>query len=406
VSVCSTFLPRLLYLGDVPVESSYHGSALLFRLLQGWPKERLRVIEANLVPSLPERRLPGIQYERLQVGNQRLLHTRFARWYGAWLMRTDGRVGQVAHLLRDFRPEVVLTVAHGFSWLAAARFAAQNELPLHLICHDDLPRTPLLPNWLHPWLDREFGCVYRQAVSRLCVSPFMCEAYCERYGAEGTVLYPSRAADCPSFDAPPERLVRNDHPFTVAFGGTINSPGYVNALVNMANALAPVGGRLFIFGPVTPEAGRQAGLERPNIVMHGLVKSRKLITQLRDEADALFVPMSFDSAEAANMKIAFPSKLTDYTAIGLPLLIYGPDYCSAVRWAQENFGVAEVVAEEGATRLAEGVARLAKEPTRRVELGAQALRVGHRYFACASARTNLENALRTRAPGTVSVTSY
>ena len=86
--------------------------------------------------------MPGVRYEELQVGNQRLLHTRFARWYGTWLMRTAGGVGQVPRLLRDFRPEAVLTVTHGFSWLTAARFAAQHELPLHLICHDDLPRTP------------------------------------------------------------------------------------------------------------------------------------------------------------------------------------------------------------------------------------------------------------------------
>ena len=148
------------------------------------------------------------------------------------------------------------------------------------------PALPL-PEWFRPWLDGEFGRVYRQAVSRLCVSPFMCEAYRERYGAEGTVLYPSRAADCPSFDAPPERIARNDHPFTVAFGGTINSPGYVNALVNLASALALIGGRLFIFGPVTPEAARQAGLERPNIVLRGLVKSSDFMTRLREEADAL-----------------------------------------------------------------------------------------------------------------------
>jgi glycosyltransferase involved in cell wall biosynthesis len=395
-------LPRLLYLADVPVESSYHGSALLFRLLEGWPSEGLRVIETNLWRSLPDRRLPGIQYGELKVGNSRLLHTRFARWYGAWLMRTSGGAGQVARLLDDFLPEAVLTVTHGFSWLTAARFAAQNELPLHLICHDDLPGTPLLPNWLHPWLDREFGRVYRQAVSRLCVSPFMCEAYRERYGPEGTVLYPSRGADCPSFDAPPERFARNDHPFTVAFGGTINSPGYVDALVNMANALALVGGRLFIFGPLTPESARQVGLDRPNIVLPGLVRSSELVTRLREEADALFVPMSFATADRPNMEISFPSKLTDYTAAGLPLLIHGPEYCSAVRWARENVGVAEVVAEEGTTRLAEAVARLAKEPTRRVELGARALRVGQRYFGCGSARTNLENALRTRALGAVS----
>src|SRR5215813_8579189 len=113
VSVPSIILPRVLYLGDVPVESSYHGSALLFRLLEDWPSDRLHVIESKLLRSLPERRLPGIPYTELWVGNRRLLHTRFARWYGAWLMRTRGGVGQVARLLGDFRPEAVLTVTHG-----------------------------------------------------------------------------------------------------------------------------------------------------------------------------------------------------------------------------------------------------------------------------------------------------
>ena len=41
-------LPRLLYLGDVPVEASYHGSALIYRLLQHYPVDRLMIIESNL----------------------------------------------------------------------------------------------------------------------------------------------------------------------------------------------------------------------------------------------------------------------------------------------------------------------------------------------------------------------
>ena len=44
-------LPRLLYIGDVPVEASYHGSALLYRLLQTYPPDRLRIIEAGLAAS-------------------------------------------------------------------------------------------------------------------------------------------------------------------------------------------------------------------------------------------------------------------------------------------------------------------------------------------------------------------
>jgi glycosyltransferase involved in cell wall biosynthesis len=391
-------LPGLVYLGDVPVESSYHGSALLFRLLQGWPPEGLRVIEANLLRSLPERRLPGVQYEELHVGNWRLLHTRFAHWYGVWLMRTAGRVGQVARLLDDFRPEAVLTVTHGFSWLTAARFAAQHELPLHLICHDDLPRGPSFPDRFRPWLEREFGRVYRQAVSRLCVSPFMRDAYRERYRAEGTVLYPSRSADCPRFDAPPERIDRNDHPFTVAFGGTINSPGYVNALVSVATTLAPLGGRLLIFGPLTQETARQVGLALPNIFLAGLVKSNELMRRLREEADALFVPMSFAAADRPNMEISFPSKLTDYTAVGLPLLIFGPPYCSAVRWAQENQGVAEVVTQDSPDLLATALRHIAQSLSYRIELGRCALEAGQHFFAGKAGQQIFYDALSGHRP--------
>ena len=73
-------LPRLLYLGDVPVESSYHGSALLYRLLQNYPPDRLRIIEGNHRNSVPERRLHGVLYRVLKVGWSRPLYTRFSRW--------------------------------------------------------------------------------------------------------------------------------------------------------------------------------------------------------------------------------------------------------------------------------------------------------------------------------------
>jgi hypothetical protein len=102
---------------------------------------------------------------------------------------------------------------------------------------------------------------------------------------------------------------------------------------------------------------------------------------LRDEADALFVPMSFASEDRTNMELAFPSKLADCTAAGLPLIIYGPPYCSAVAWARENKELAEVVDTDKSTDLAQAVARLATDPARRLALAKRALRVGRQYFA-------------------------
>ncbi len=387
--------PRVLYVGDVPVESSYHGSALLFRLFQDWPPEVLRIIEGNLLPSQPDRRLPNVHYESLRVGWRRPLYTRFARWYSAWLSWTAARrVRQIPSLLSDFEPQAIVTATHGFSWLTAAAFARQRGLPLHLICHDDLPRVGLVPQRFASWFDRQFRQVYRSAASRLCVSPFMRDAYRIRYGSDGTVLYPSRAADCPVFDTPPERLKRNDHTFTVAFGGTINSPGYMRALKALATALEILRGRLLIFGPVTAEAAKQNDLAAPNIILCGLVTSGELMARFREEVDVLYVPMSFDSADRANMEAGFPSKLTDYTAVGLPLLVYGPPYCTAVRWAGENGGVAEVVENESPDVLSKAVQRLADSPASSLRLlGERALGSGRRYFALETVQRVFHNAV-------------
>jgi glycosyltransferase involved in cell wall biosynthesis len=369
---------NLLYVGDVPVEASYHGSALLHRLLSDYPHEKLTIIE-TATQSETKRRLPNVKYAAHPIANQRWLNTRFHPYAVAWYSQAGTRIGpRIAQSLNGFSPESVLTVAHGFGWLAAASIARTRKVPLHLMVHDDWPRAADVAPAFRSWLDARFAEVYRQAHSRLCVSPAMSKFYEKRYGKPAHVIYPSRALDCSQFEAPPERLSRNDKPFTIAFAGTINSDGYIHALRALQTALEPVAGRLLIFGPLTPDAARQVGLDDPNTQVCGLLSWSDLMARLRDEADALFVPMSFDAADRSNMEMAFPSKLADCTATGLPLVIYGPNYCSVVTWARENSGIAEVV--EAETQLGEAVNRLANDPQHRVSLGQRALDVGREYF--------------------------
>ena len=368
---------NLLYVGDVPVEASYHGSALLHRLLSDYPREKLTIIE-TATPSAPKRRLTNVKYIGHPIGKQRWLNTRFHPYAVAWFSQAGKRVGpRIAQSLNGFKVEGVLTVAHGFGWLAAARLASERKVPLHFMIHDDWPRAAHIAPAFRNWLDARFGDVYRQAQSRLCVSPAMSRFYEERYGKPAQVIYPSRTPDCQKFDDPPEHLSRNDKPFTIAFAGTINSNGYIQALLALQHALKLVGGRVLIFGPLMPDAAIQSGLVDAEVC--GLLSWSDLMTRLRDEADALFVPMSFDACDRANMEMAFPSKLADCTATGLPLLIYGPDYCSAVSWACENQGVAEVVEDE--KNLGAVIQRLASDPVHRVSLGKRALDVGHEYFS-------------------------
>jgi hypothetical protein len=96
--------------------------------------------------------------------------------------------------------------------------------------------------------------------------------------------------------------------------------------------------------------------------------------------------MSFEPADRANMMAGFPSKLADYSCLGIPLLIYGPSYCTAVRWARDNPGVAAVVDSLEPAALAAALMQLQRYPEQRLALGRQALKIGDRDFAYATVR--------------------
>jgi glycosyltransferase involved in cell wall biosynthesis len=384
-------MPKLLYVSDVPVEASQHGSALLFRAFETYQADRLRIVETGL-PSEPARRLPGVAYASMPIGRRRWLDTRLHGVYSAWLTwRAARRADRVMSSLSGFDVEAVVTVGHGFGWLTAAEVARRLRVPLHVIVHDDWPRASAVIEAFRPWLDRMFGRVYRGAASRLCVSPFMAEAYQRRYGVAASLMYPSRSKDCPVFDAKPPRQI-GDGEMVIGYGGS-SSGQVVESLKALVRALPGTRTRLAVFGGFDEDAKRQLLAESEAISFHGFVPFDRMIRELREIADVLFVPMSFDTAQRDNVTISFPSKLTDYTATGLPLLIHGPAYSSAVRWARAENGIAEIVDELQGAPLGAAIRRLREEPSRRFLLAGNAVAAGQRFFDPSVARDALSAAL-------------
>jgi glycosyltransferase involved in cell wall biosynthesis len=388
--------PKLLYFGDVPVESSYHGSALLYRLLEGYPSDRLMILECASTSSAPERRLAGIAYRHIPPSRviTRLRNSRLNHWMEILLAFTQGRLARRAEaLLGDFTPEGVLTAAHGHAWLAAAQFARKHKLPLHLIIHDDWPTTTPARPALRPLLHRHFACVYRQAASRLCVSPAMEAEYLHRYGLPGTVLYPSRGSGTVSFEAPQAPPPSSTRSFRVGFAGSLSTPSYVDILKMMADELERMGGQLHIYGPVSQESASQMGLARPNVSMRGLIPSEAIVQVLHEECDVLLVPMSFAPEEQEPMRLNFPSKLADYTATALPLLIVGPPATSALQWADSHPGTALTVTRKDGEMFHRALKTLAENPELRMKLGRKAAELGARQFSAVAARHKFENML-------------
>src|SRR6266540_3293081 len=135
-------LPRLAYLGEVPVECSYHGSALLWRLLENYPPKDLLIVEGIHRSSI-ERRLPGVRYiHPPSPGISRMLRTRYANQVSEVLYRTIPILAaSILPSVAFRRPEAIVTVCHGLFWLVAAKVANILKVPLHLIVHDHVPDT-------------------------------------------------------------------------------------------------------------------------------------------------------------------------------------------------------------------------------------------------------------------------
>jgi hypothetical protein len=383
MSTVKTSLPRLLYIGDVPVASTIAGAVQLYRLLQRYPASQLRIIEGNIWSTgARESRLPNVVYEDLHVINRRFLHSRVAQLCAIYLyLVSHRRTARLIDTIEAFKPEAILTVAHGFSWLTADALARRYQLPLHLIVHDDWPKQNHLPPRLKSWGERKFVSVYKRAGSRLCVSSYMAQEYEKRYGVKGGVLLPCRAEGHSDLDSSTDEFKQTNGSPVVGYFGSISSGGYARALASLAEVLDEAKGNLIIYSSLEDSIIESLGLKRPNIVVRKYVPLKQLFATLRKEVDALFVPMSFVPEDRSNMELSFPSKLTDYTALGLPIIIWGPRYCSAVRWATENAGVAEVVSEPGVDALAGSVKKLIADASYRRSLATGARIKGRQFFA-------------------------
>lgn len=386
-------LPRLAYVGDVDVGDFGNGPKLLKCLFEDYPPENLRLLVSDFWDWPAGERLHDVVANTFPLRWRRL---RLGRLYELMsthcLLSSEYVASRLAPLLTAFRVQSIVTVTAGPSWLTAAYIARRLNVPLHLILHDHLPTQCAVHPLFAKWMQRRFGEVYRQARSRLCVSPSMEELYSRDFGVSGTVLYPSRSVRDPTAKVA-DTSAREQEPFTVLYAGTLAPKPYVEMLGQLAVVLEQLGGRLVIYSFTIKDRQHLGSLRRANVELRDSVSSTDLKRRLPAEADVLFVPMSFAREDEVNMRISFPSKLADYTSTGLPLFIWGPAYCSAVRWSKEFPGAAAVVDSTDGLMLMTTVRRLMVESRWRRSLAEGAVAAGEHCFSHAAASRVFYDAL-------------
>jgi glycosyltransferase involved in cell wall biosynthesis len=331
----------------------------------------------------------------------RLLRTRF------WSWRTNLRALGAAALLpgrkldaalADFKPEVVAALMQD-SWYYeyAAAYARKRRIPLVLIIHD-LPDgfEPVAP-WLRNRQLRRDGRIYRQATHRLCISEPMRDHFRSAFGVDGGVLHPPRTE--PPVAQSPEQCRQLKHPghLTLGYAGGLHY-GYGEQLQRMLPMLRATGTRVEYFGP-TPGGANRILAEAPDVFRcNGYVSPPEAVwSEILQKCDAVLQPYSNPlGRHELQCRTHFPSKLTDYLSLGLPVLITGPAEASGTAWCLRHPGCAMTITDPSPAALTAGLRQLAADSTLRVNL-ARGAQIAAAEFDAGPLRTQLFDALTDAA---------
>ncbi len=369
--------PRVLLLSDEGPQTSSAGGIQLFRLLQAYPPASLLAVSRS---DPGESQRLACRYRALSTPWRRFEQSRFNRWKRS--LRAFGCVppvplGRVTRLLDGFDPELVVCVMqHACYYDAAWRFARLRCLPLVVIVHDVNEQfEPVLPFAVGA-MRRLDGAFYRYASRRLCISPEM-EGFCrELYGAPGDVLYPIRGGDLSPRPVGEARILKRALHLTVGFVGNLNY-GYGDELLRLLPEFRASGTRLVLFSN-PPGASCAALLSARDIVdFRGFAPAAEAWSAVKAECDAVILPYPNPAGKLERLyRFHFPSKLPEYLALGMPVIVTGPQYATGVAWALRNPGSSMVWTGTEPGEFGRQLVKLRDDAERRLLLAEGGLKAG------------------------------
>lgn len=359
----------------------FAGSLLLYRLLQFHPSDRLKAV--GPAPQ-PQSRILGCEYVELKpAASSRWNLTRFASL--KWSLESVSLLGRIPDAWVDtavgpFQPDIVVTVMERLDYVDAAhRFCVRRGIPLALISHDEIESFERVYPIFAPAQRRRIASIYRDAAVRFCVSPEMARRFDTIYGAPGTVLYPSRSDELTGRPASASETLAAAGRLSVGYTGA-ESYGYGQAVRTLMPALADLL-TLRIYS-------RDAWNPLPPHTTHAgaFMANHELWDRVKAECDVVWLPYSYSPEMRSLYETHFPSKLTEYVALGMPVLITGPSYATGVKWGLRNSDAVVTVADGSVDEVRAAVQRLTADASLRARLSQQVVAAGNRDFEPATIR--------------------
>jgi hypothetical protein len=338
--------PRLLFVTSEIPQTRNAGSMQLYRALQGYPGDRIRVIGMPL-----EEGAKGLpcEYRTRRLFTYRLVNTRFRKWatgLNALDLWPEPGLSRTIAMLEGFKPDLVVTVMDKLSYYKHAWKVAQRLVAGLVTISMDDPQTFEVTNPLFQGaFDRLLSRLYQSTALSLGVSQEM-SAYIQTQFGKASETFYFGPPDGLKVRAAAESLrLRDPGRLTLAFAGTM-SLGYREGIIALLPALEAANARLHVYS-------RPFDLiEHPCVINRGFLAPEALWPVIQDECDAVLLPYAYDGDILRVYRTHFPTKLSEYCWTGMPMLLSGPEIATGVRWGMRHPGAALVVTDPGSPECA------------------------------------------------------
>jgi glycosyltransferase involved in cell wall biosynthesis len=269
---------------------------------------------------------------------ERLKRTRFAKWFHDYTHLIYARQFNVQLLAaaREFQPDLIFNVAETWVSFHALKLARRLKIPFACYFMDWAHYSAYCHKWAVPLMNRMYRQLYRESDVTFCISDGMREELGSHLNAR--VLYPTPSVAVEKMGATIgveyERRPNNHEKFHFLFAGNLahwygrQVAAVLEMLQNESILSLKVFGSYHAWSPEFVKAQRDCG------AYLGFKPYEELIPEFQN-ADCFFLPMGFDPGAALIERTSFKTKFLDYLSFEKPILIWGPEYCTAIRAARE-----------------------------------------------------------------------
>jgi len=268
---------------------------------------------------------------------ERLKHTRFGKWFHDYTHLLYARQfnSQLLTAAREFQPDLIFNVAETWVSYHALKVARRLKIPFACYFMDWAHYAAYCHKWAVPQMDRMYRQLYRDSDVAFCISDGMREELGPHRNAR--VLYPTPSVAVEKLGEKScidSNEGRKNEKFQFLFAGNLAHwyGRQVAAILDVLENDRAIG--MKVFGKYHGWAPEFEKLQRERGAYLGFKPYEELIQEFQT-ADAFFLPMGFDTAAALIERTSFKTKFLDYLAFEKPILIWGPEYCTAIRAARE-----------------------------------------------------------------------